>query len=68
MWEIISLFDLTRIKSMVDHGAISVKTQRIGIGCSLEKEFNELCMNCSIIYQIVNQVDSSQDCVCGPFT
>ena len=38
----ITLFDLTRMMSMVDHVAISAKTLMIDSGCSLEKEFTEL--------------------------
>ena len=44
--ERIALSDLTHMMSMADPVAISVETQRIDIGCSLEKGFIELiCMN-----------------------
>ena len=39
LYEIITLFDLNHIKSMADHVAISVETQRIDIRYSLEKQF-----------------------------
>ena len=42
--ERISLFDLTRMMSMVDPVAIGVETQMIDSGCSLEKEFIELIL------------------------
>ena len=40
--KIITLFDLTRMISMTDPIAISVKTMRIDSRCSLKKEFSEL--------------------------
>ena len=44
--ERIRLADPTRMISMVNHIAISVKTVRIDSWCSLEKEFTKLiCMN-----------------------
>ena len=39
--ERITLSDLTHMMSMLDVGAIDVKTLRIDSGCSLEKEFIE---------------------------
>ena len=40
--EIIALYDLTHVMSMVDPTAISVATQKRDSGCSLEKEFTKL--------------------------
>ena len=40
--EIIILYDLTHMMSIVDPVAIGVETQRIDSGYSLEKEFTEL--------------------------
>ena len=68
--ERISLSDLTHMMSMADLVAIGVETPRIDSGCSLEKKFTELIrMNPrTVLCQIVNQVDSCHDCVCGPLT
>ena len=56
--------------SMTDLVAIGVKTLRIESECSLEKEFTELIrMNPrTVLYLIIDQVDSCHDCVCGPLT
>ena len=40
--EIITLFDVTHMMSMVNPGAVSVKTLRIGSWRSFEKEFTKL--------------------------
>ena len=40
--EIIALFDLTHMMSMVDPIAIREETLKIDSGCCLEKEFTEL--------------------------
>ena len=47
-----------------------METPRIGIGCSLEKEFTELIrMNpLMVLYLTVNQVNSCHGWVCGPLT
>ena len=48
--ERITLFELTRMMSIVDHVAIGVETLRIDSVCSLEKEVTELiCMNHKMI-------------------
>ena len=55
---------------IVDHVAISVKTQRINSGCSLEIEFTKfIYMNpLMVLYLFINQVDSCHGCVHGPLT
>ena len=56
--------------SMANLMTIDIETTRIDSGWSLEKEFTELIlMNPWIVlYQIVNQVYSYHDRVCGPLT
>ena len=68
--ERITLFDQTHMMSMADLVAIGVETPMIDSGCSLEEEFTKLIrMNPRMVLcQIVNQVDSCHDCVCGPLT
>ena len=67
--ERITLSNLTRM-SMVDHVDIGVETQRIDIGCSLEKEFTKLIRinPLMVLCQIVNQVYSCHGSVRGPLT
>ena len=63
----ITLSNPTHMMSMANTIAISVETQRIDSGCSLEKEFTELIrMNPLIVlYLTVSQIDSCHRCVCG---
>ena len=64
--DIIVLFDLTHMMSMVDHVTISVEIPMIDNGCSLEKKVTELMlMNLlMVLYLNINQVNSFH----GPLT
>ena len=68
--ERISLSDVTHMMSMADLVAISIETQRIDSGCSLEKQFIELIHknHRMVLYLTINHVDLCHGYVCGLLT